>query len=126
MTPTQTYLARETAISAVINTVLTAAFFFLVFHGQTAPMVWGARGLVVDCLPQGFMVGLMSVLPAMLITRKRAAGGGLNHVARRGKLPTGLWARAWSWPWPQRSGWPWSPPPWPGSPAFWRSRSRPR
>ncbi len=94
MTPLKTYVVRETAISAVINSVLTVAFFFAAFHGQSAPQVWGARGLVVDCLPQGFMVGLMSVVPAMLLTRMRLKKGQVAPLAPSGFLPKRIVTRS--------------------------------
>lgn len=71
----KSYLVRETAIGAVINLAIGTAFFFGIFGGQTEPQVWGAKGLIVDCVPQGFMIGLMSIIPAMLITSKRVKAG---------------------------------------------------
>ena len=95
MTPLKAYLARECAIGSVINVVIGSAFFLVIFSGQTAPQVWGGRGLIVDCLPQGFMIGLMSIIPAMLITRKRALNGLSLPVSPspRPLLPRGIAAR---------------------------------
>lgn len=95
MTPLKIYIARETAIGSVINFVIGSAFFLAIFRGQAEPQVWGPQGLVLDCLPQGFMIGLMSVIPAMLITRRRADRG-LSFApapAARGVLPKGVFAR---------------------------------
>lgn len=75
MSSFKAYARREAAIGVLINLAIGSAFFFGVFGGQAAPAVWGAKGLIVDCLPQGFMVGLMSIIPAMLITTKRARSG---------------------------------------------------
>ena len=69
------YIARESAIGSVINLVIGSAFFLVVFRGQSDPAVWGPGGLILDCVPQGFMIGLMSIIPAMLITRMRVAKG---------------------------------------------------
>lgn len=71
----KSYAARETAIGVVINLAIGTAFFFGLFGGQTAPAVWGSKGLIMDCVPQGFMIGLMSIIPAMLITSKRVKSG---------------------------------------------------
>ena len=94
MTPLSTYLVRETAISAAINCAITVGFFFAVFHGQAHPAVWGAKGLVVDCLPQGFMVGLMSTVPAMLLTRKRLAAGQVAPLEPMGRPPRRILTRS--------------------------------
>lgn len=89
------YIARESAIGSAINFVIGSAFFLGIFHGQAAPQVWGAGGLILDCLPQGFMIGLMSIIPAMLITRKRAQSGLslADSASTRTRLPQGVFAR---------------------------------
>ena len=94
MTDLKTYIARESALGSVINLVIGSAFFLIVFQGQADPRVWGAGGLILDCLPQGFMIGLMSIVPAMLITRKRVrAGLSFGPVTSRKILPRGVFAR---------------------------------
>lgn len=95
MTPLNTYIARETAIGSMINFVIGSAFFLMIFKGQAEPQVWGPGGLVLDCVPQGFMIGLMSIIPAMLITRRRVDRG-LSFApapAARGALPRGVFKR---------------------------------
>lgn len=95
VTPLNAYIARETAIGSVINLVIGSAFFLMLFRGQAEPQVWGPGGLILDCLPQGFMIGLMSVIPAMLITRKRVGAGLVlaTAPATRALLPRGILAR---------------------------------
>jgi hypothetical protein len=84
----RTYVRRETAISAVINSAIGAAFFVVLFGGQMMVNLWGADGLVVDCLPQGFMVGLFSVVPASLMLRMRLGKGLIQTSAEtRSSLP---------------------------------------
>jgi len=69
------FLARETAISVVINAALSAGFCWLIFGGKSVVPIWGVQGLVVDYLPQGFMIGLMGVLvPGLLARRAQVAG----------------------------------------------------
>lgn len=75
MSAFKAYAARESALGSVINLTIGSAFFLVLFQGQTAPSVWGGQGLIVDCIPQGFMIGLMSIVPTMLITRQRALKG---------------------------------------------------
>lgn len=77
----RTYIVRETAISAVINIVIGVLFYLALFSGSDPVPLWGRAGLVIDCLPQGFMVGLMSVLPPGLITRARIRKGTIDPSA---------------------------------------------
>jgi hypothetical protein len=95
MTDLKTYIARESAIGSVINIAIGSAFFLVLFRGQTDPQVWGPGGLILDCLPQGFMIGLMSIIPSMLITRKRLRSGQPMPSAPtvRTFLPRGVFLR---------------------------------
>ena len=69
------YIRRETAISIGINSVLSLSFFALLFHGLTDVELGRREGLIMDCLPQGFVIGLMSTLvPGLLTVRRLAAG----------------------------------------------------
>lgn len=88
------YVLRETAIGSVVNGAISAGFYFAIFHGQDAPAVWGARGLVLDCLPQGGMIGLMSVLVPTLLTRRRVIAGKAPFSLRTISAPQNL--LAWS------------------------------
>ncbi len=54
------YLAIETAVSGVINAVLSIIFFLIVFGRADLIPVEGNPGLVVDALPQTFMVVFMT------------------------------------------------------------------
>lgn len=88
------HIQRESAIGLAINAALSALFFFLVF-GRGGPVpVWGADGLIADCLPQGFMVGLMSsAVPGMLAARQRRHGR-LAALPGRARGPQGLILRS--------------------------------
>lgn len=89
------YIRKETAISAVINIAIGAAFFILLFRGQANVPLWGTSGLILDCVPQGFMVGLMSVLPPCLITRHRLRNGLVAPISgSMPRLPRSLLLRA--------------------------------
>ncbi len=70
---------RETAISIVINAVLSFLFFVVVF-GWGRPV--GGAALGRDFLPQAFMVALMgSLVPGLLMRRHGTASAGA--VVRR-------------------------------------------
>jgi hypothetical protein len=42
------YIARETAISTVINVLLSLVFAVAVARGRTTIPLWGAQGIAVD------------------------------------------------------------------------------
>ncbi|MBO9580438.1 MAG: hypothetical protein J7498_06065 [Sphingobium sp.] len=65
------YVRREATISAAINAVLSAGFFFA-FFGLRDVTMWSAPGFVIDFIPQGFMVGLMAALVPGLLARRTA------------------------------------------------------
>jgi len=65
------YVVKETIISIVINSAISAFFVWLVFGGAKEVPLWGSGGLAVDFLPQTFMISLMSVLVPSALTRKR-------------------------------------------------------
>lgn len=89
------YLFTETAISVVINGVLSTAFVFLIFHGQSRVVAGGRHGIIVDMAPQTFMVTLMACLVPSLLTRRRHATGKLAwHKPFPRTLLSSLWFRA--------------------------------
>lgn len=69
------YVAREAAISSVINAAISAAFFLVVFgFGATVP-VWGLGNFVLDLVPQTFaVVFFASFVPSLLANRAISAG----------------------------------------------------
>jgi hypothetical protein len=95
------YIARETAVSAVINGAISAGFYFAMF-GQAAEIaVRGAGGLAIDFLPQSFAVAFFaSLVPSLLARRAIARGAVLAAVPQdwpalslvSGALVTGLLA----------------------------------
>lgn len=88
------YIRREAAIGFAINAGLSAAFFLLVF-GRGGPVpVWGMAGLVGDCLPQGFMVGLMSSAIPGLLARRQRRSGRLAALSGTVRGPQGLLLRS--------------------------------
>lgn len=74
------YIAVETAISIVINVLISALFMFAVFGRTPLIELWGPRGLAVDFIPQSFMIAAMSVLVPTLIARKRIREGALSSL----------------------------------------------
>lgn len=92
------YIRRETGVSIGINTALSALFFLLVFGRSGTVAVWGQRGYVIDFGPQGFMIGLMSVLVPGLLARKALAAGKIVGVetASTPLRRTGVRAVVWA------------------------------
>jgi hypothetical protein len=76
------YIIVETLISIVINMLFSLAFATLIFGGQAKVEWWGARGAVVDFIPQAFMVALMGSLVPSLITARRIRTGTLAAPSR--------------------------------------------
>jgi hypothetical protein len=72
------YVVKETAISILINAVLSALFVWLMFGGRSQVAVWGAGNLAFDFVPQTFMISLMSVLVPSALTRKRRRAGAIE------------------------------------------------
>lgn len=71
------HIAREAIVSAIINAVISAGFFNLVFCGLPTIPFWNSGGLVADAAPQSFMVALMGTLVPGFLTRA---------AIRRGRL----------------------------------------
>ena len=88
------YLAVEASIGFAISAVLSLVFCFLVFGRQALVPVGGAGGLIVDSLPQSFMVALMSSLVPTLLTRRRVRSGAVPCREGRGRLPSHALLRA--------------------------------
>jgi hypothetical protein len=91
------YIVGETLISIAINVALSIAFVFLAFHGQFQIGLFGRHGIVIDMVPQTFMVALMAFLVPALITRRRLADGALiwiRSAARRPRFNAFIWAIA--------------------------------
>jgi hypothetical protein len=86
--PPRLSLAREAAISIVINAVLSLAFF-LAFFGMTPRLLqWGAPdNLALDFVPQSIAVSLMSALvPALIARRTLGAGVAVRPILLRAAL----------------------------------------
>jgi hypothetical protein len=75
---TGVYIAREAAISAAVNGAISAAFFFLLHRGADAVPFKGPGGLILDALPQSFMVAFMGALVPGLLARRAMAAGKLG------------------------------------------------
>lgn len=84
------YIRRETMVSMLINAVLTALFFWVVFGEFEMVPVWGIGYWVFDFLPQSFLIGLMSSFVPGLLTRKRMKDGALPPSGEIVRLPNSL------------------------------------
>jgi hypothetical protein len=65
------YMRNETLIAMLINSLFSAAFMFIVFGGREEIALWGANGVALDFVPQTFVITMMTVVVATLLTRKR-------------------------------------------------------
>jgi len=92
------HLLKESAVSAAINALISAAFFFGFFSINAQIPVWGLQGYAFDFVPQSFAVSLMSAFMPGLLTRKRLkespVGGGRLPSVRGVFVAALLWAVA--------------------------------
>lgn len=88
------YIRKETKVSMVINGVLSAVFFLLVFGQEAIIPVWGVGNWVFDFLPQSFMITLMSTLVPGALTGKRLKAGVVQSSTQSSRLPRSLLLRA--------------------------------
>lgn len=73
--PAARFVARETAISAIINGVISAGFFFAVFGRASTVAVWGPGGVALDFLPQSFAVAFFATIVPLLMARRAISRG---------------------------------------------------
>lgn len=91
---TDRHIRRETLVSVVINTLLSLAFFILVF-GLGGPVdMWGAGNWVFDFIPQSFMVAFMSVMVPGILSQRKSSAGTLAPLPNNSRLPERLVFRA--------------------------------
>lgn len=89
------YIRTETAISVIINSILSGLFTWAAFSRQSAASVWGSGGVAFDFFPQTFMITLMSVLVPTMVTRKRMRDGRITPSAPpSSQLPGNVMVRA--------------------------------
>jgi hypothetical protein len=87
----RSYIHRETAIGVAINAALSALFAFVVFGGRALVPV---DEIVLDALPQSFMIALMATLVPTAITRRRLRAGSIAPLpALTSRLPGHLLLR---------------------------------
>ena len=86
------YVARETAISVLINVALSLFFTWLSFGGEAyAPR----DSVLVDFAPQTFMIALMgSLVPAAITRGKLRKGAVLPLEPGSGRYPRNLFLRS--------------------------------
>jgi hypothetical protein len=81
------YVRKEAAIAVVINSLFSALFVFLVFGRRAEVALWGADGVALDFVPQTFIITMITVMVATLLTRKRVRSG---VIQRRSGAPARL------------------------------------
>lgn len=90
----EAYIRKETLISMVINGVLSAVFFLVVFGTAPSVPTWGVGNWVFDFLPQSFMIALMSTLVPGALTAKRLKAGVVEPIGQTSRWPRSLLLRA--------------------------------
>lgn len=65
------HLVRQTAISVVVNGVLSLAFGSATAFGRASVPLGGAGGMAFDFFPQTFMITLATVTAVTLATRRQ-------------------------------------------------------
>ena len=89
------YLLRESLVSAVINGLISVAFFLGTFSGIDPVPVWGLGNYAFDFIPQSFAVALMSALVPGFLARMALKSGkfGSRPVPGTGTIVV----RAFAW-----------------------------
>jgi hypothetical protein len=86
------YVAVETSIGVVIGIALSALFYWLLFAGVDR-VRW--EYLLLDAVPQSFMLTFMTVLVPTFITRRRIARGKIAPIDQAViRLPSNFLFRA--------------------------------
>lgn len=86
------YVARETAISVVINVVISLLFVWLVFGGDAEA---ARQDVLIDFIPQTFMIALMGSLIPAAITRGKLNRGAVARIpGPPSRLPHNLFLRS--------------------------------
>ncbi len=93
MTNADLHIRRETAISMVINTVLSGVFFLAVFGLHGPVPIWGMGHYVFDFGPQAFAVAFMSTLVPGALSRKALRAGRVASRPSALRLPGNLLLR---------------------------------
>lgn len=76
------YIRKETAISMIINAMISAGFVWAMFGARSSAPIWGPGGVAFDFVPQTFMVSLMCALVPTLLTRSRVRSGAIFAIDR--------------------------------------------
>ncbi|QSR19327.1 hypothetical protein [Novosphingobium sp. KA1] len=69
------YLAAETAIALIMSIAMSLLAALAIFGGSQSIAIKGMDGLCFDMVVQSFMVALMIVLAATILTRRRRRRG---------------------------------------------------
>jgi hypothetical protein len=83
LTPEQRrYIVGETAVSVVINSLLSLGFALGVSHGLRSMPLWGVPGMAFDFIPQVFMITFATTLAVTLATRARLRRNRVSPICR--------------------------------------------
>lgn len=69
------FIARETLVGALVNSLLSYVIFWLTFGDGPTVQVFGIGNFIFDFIPQGFMIALMSTLVPGALARRAMTKG---------------------------------------------------
>ncbi len=78
------YIAGETAVSVIVNSVLSLLFALFASSGVERMPLLGPRGMAIDFVPQCFMITFATTVAVTLLTRKRLRAGKVAVLLRSG------------------------------------------
>lgn len=88
------YIAREMAVSAAINAVISVGFFVAVFGFGASIEIWGLGKFAFDFLPQSFAVAFFASFVPSLLARKAMLAGTLASASKPAPSTSSLFAKS--------------------------------
>jgi hypothetical protein len=85
VTNPERYLYVETGVAAGIGAAFSLAFALAIFGGHPSVALLGARGMIRDAIPHGFMVALPSSLVSAMLARLRLRRGRVEPFPGRSR-----------------------------------------
>ncbi len=74
------YVLTEGMIGLTIGAIFSLVFALALFGGQVSVALWGSRSIILDALPQTFMIALTGTLVPTLLARWRIRHGILKPI----------------------------------------------
>ena len=75
------YVVIETIVGILASVVMSVLMALLIFGRPKIVPLAGEHGLLIDMVPQTFMIALMTIFVSTILTRRRRRAGKLNPGA---------------------------------------------